>query len=391
MNTVVAARLRGFGTTIFTEMTELARTTGSINLGQGFPETNGPQSMIDAARAAISDGANQYPPLPGIPELRAAIAAQKRERYAVEYDTGSEILVTAGATEALAATFLGLCEPGDEVIVFEPYYDSYVADISMAGGVRRPVLLRPGPDGRFGFDRGDLHAAVTPATRVLLLNSPHNPTGKVFTRSELELIAEVCREHDLIAITDEVYEYLAYDGPHIPLATLPGMRDRTLSISSGGKTFNATGWKIGWLCGPAELVAAARSAKQFLTFASGTPFQYGVAAGLREVNGWTDGLRGKLRRHRDLLSEALTAAGAAPFGCEGGYFLQIDVADLGYDDGIRFCRELPEQAGVVAIPSVAFYDHTEAGRTLVRFAFCKESDVIERAAERLKSLRAPSR
>jgi N-succinyldiaminopimelate aminotransferase len=377
---VTSGKLRDVGTTIFTEMTALAKRTGAVNLGQGFPDTDGPARVLAAAQQAIAGGMNQYPPLDGLPELREAIAATRREHYGQELE---EILVTAGATEALAAALIALCEPGDEVVVFEPYYDSYLADLAMAGAVRRPVQLRPDGE-RFGFDPGELRAAITPKAKLLLLNTPHNPTGKVFTRAELELIASLCIEHDLIAVTDEVYEHLIYDGAqHIPLATLPGMAERTLTISSAGKTFSTTGWKIGWACGPSPLVAAARKAKQFLTFAGGTPFQAAVAVGLREEMGWVRALRDDLQERRDRLRAGLEACGAKTFPCEGTYFLQIDARSLGYDDGIELCQDLALKAGVVAIPAQVFFDDVATGRRYVRFAFCKSDAVLDEGIRRL--------
>jgi N-succinyldiaminopimelate aminotransferase len=381
---MTSSRLRDFGTTIFAEVTALAQRCGAINLGQGFPDTDGPDWLLAAARDAIGAGANQYPPLAGVPELRLAISRQRAERYQIAYCPDSEVAVTAGATEAVAAALLGLCEPGDEVVLFEPYYDAYAAAIAMAGAVRRPVLLRPGRDGVFGFDPAELRAAVTPRTRLLLLNSPHNPTGKVFTRSELETIAALCRRHDLVALTDEVYEYLAYDGAaHVPLASLPGMRERTLAVSSAGKTFSVTGWKIGWACGPAPLIKALLAAKQYLTFAGGTPFQLAVAVSLEQAGAWSAELRASLRQRRDLLRRGLAAAGLPSYPCQGGYFLQADVRSAGFGDAAAFCRYLTEQAGVAAIPSAAFYDAPGAGRAIARFAFCKREDVIREASARL--------
>jgi N-succinyldiaminopimelate aminotransferase len=374
--------MAGFGSTIFAEMTALAVRTGARNLGQGFPDSSGPPELLAAACAAITAGHNQYPPLHGLPELRTAIAQQRAAEYGTRYDPDAEILVTMGATEAIAAAMLALCAPGDEVIVFEPYYDSYAAMIAMAGGVRRPVLLEFSA-GRFRFDPDQLRRAVTPKTRLLLLNSPHNPTGTVFDRAELAAIAAVCQEHDLIAITDEVYEYLIYDGEHVPLATLPGMASRTLTISSAGKTFSSTGWKVGWICGPPDLIAAVAAVKQFVTFAGGTPLHAAVAEGLRSCLPWVARLRDDLRRRRDLLAGLLEKAGVLTYPSQATYFLQIDARSFGHDDGARLCRELPGQAGVVAIPSVEFYDTKDAGRHLVRLAFCKGDDVLTDAARRL--------
>jgi N-succinyldiaminopimelate aminotransferase len=372
----MAARWRGFGTTIFTEMSALAERTGAINLGQGFPDEDGPDELLEAARTAIREGHNQYAPLPGVPALREAVAGHQRRFYGIELDPETQVQITFGATEAIAAALLGLCEPGDEVVCFEPYYDSYAAGIAMAGAQRRPVTLRP-PD--WAFDAEALAAAITPRARVLLLNTPHNPTGKVFSRAELELVAAACREHDLIAITDEVYEHLVFDSEHVPLATLPGMAERTLTISSLGKTFSVTGWKTGWACGPADLVAAVRAAKQFMTFAGGTPFQHAGAAALALGDEVYTALADGLRAKRDRLCAGIEAAGLEAIRPAGTYFANAEVGR----DGAEFCRELVERAGVVAIPTSVFYDDEEAGRTLVRFAFCKREDVIDEAARRL--------
>ena len=379
----LTARLQGFGTTIFAEMSALAVRTGSINLGQGFPDTDGPAVVADAAVAAIRAGHNQYPPGPGIPELRAAIVRHQRRFYDLEFDADREVLVTAGATEAIAAAMLSLCEVGDEVVTFEPYYDSYAASIAMAGAQRRVVTLRP-PD--YGFDGDALAAAIGPRTRLLLLNTPHNPTGKVFTRDELGLVARLCVEHDLIAVTDEVYEHLVYDGEHVPLATFPGMRDRTLTISSGGKTFSFTGWKVGWVCGPEPLVAAVRTAKQFLTYVNAAPFQHAIAVGLDLPDSYFDGFAASLRERRDLLSAGLAAAGFEVMPSAGTYFVTTDISPFGEPDGLAFCRSLPERCGVVAVPNVVFYDDRAAGRSLVRFTFCKRLEVLEEAVARLKAL-----
>jgi N-succinyldiaminopimelate aminotransferase len=378
------SRLQGFGTTIFAEMSALAVRTGSINLGQGFPDTDGPAVVADAAVAAIRAGHNQYPPGPGIPELRDAIARHQRRFYGLDLDADREVLVTAGATEAIAAAMLSLCEVGDEVLTFEPYYDSYAASIAMAGAQRRVVTLRP-PD--YHFDTALLEAAVGPRTRLLLLNSPHNPTGKVFSRAELEVVARVCIEHDLLAVTDEVYEHLVYDGEHVPLATLPGMRERTLTISSGGKTFSFTGWKVGWACGPEGLVNAVRTAKQFLTYVNAAPFQYAIAVGLDLPDAHFRDFAAGLRERRDVLSEGLAAAGFDVMPSAGTYFVTTDIRSLGESDGLAFCRALPERCGVVAVPNVVFYDDRAAGLPLVRFTFCKRLEVLEEAVTRLKRLR----
>jgi N-succinyldiaminopimelate aminotransferase len=379
----LVSRLQGFGTTIFAEMSALAVATGSINLGQGFPDADGPPEVNEAAIAAIRSGHNQYPPGIGIPELRTAIAAHQAQWYGVDFDPDAEVLVTAGATEGIAASLLALCEPGDEVVTFEPYYDSYAACIALAGAHRRVVQLRT-PD--YSFDPSALVAAITPRTRVLLLNSPHNPTGKVFTRDELELIARLCVEHDLLAVTDEVYEHLVFDGEHLPLVTFPGMRDRTVTISSGGKTFSCTGWKIGWVCASPELTVAVRTVKQFLTYVNGGPFQYGIAAGLGLPGSVFRRVAADLEEKRDRLSAGLAAAGLTVFRSAGTYFVTVDIRSIGERDGLAFCRALPERCGVVAVPSVVFYDDHDAGRSLVRFACCKQLDVIDDAVGRLQGL-----
>jgi N-succinyldiaminopimelate aminotransferase len=380
---VLNGRLVEFGTTIFAEMSALALATGAINLGQGFPDTDGPQEVADAAVAAIRAGHNQYPPGLGIADLRLAVAEHQKRFYGLDYDPDTEVLITAGATEAIAAVMLSLLEPGDEVVLFEPYYDSHIAGIAMAGAQRRLVTLRP-PD--FRFDPDELAAAIGPRTRMIVVNSPHNPTGKVFDRQELELIAELCREHDLLAVTDEVYEHLAYDGEHIPLVSLPGMRERTISVSSGGKTFSFTGWKIGWVCAVPELRAAVTTAKQFLTFVNGAPFQHAMAVGLRLDDYYFHGLRADLMARRDQLSDGLVAAGFEVYRPAGTYFVTADVRPLGFDDGMALCRKLPELCGVVAVPSVVFYDNEDEGRHLVRFAFCKRPEVLDEAVERLARL-----
>ena len=374
------------GTTIFAEMSALAAETGAVNLGQGFPDTDGPREIAQLAADAILAGrGNQYPPGPGVPELRHAIAWHAKRWYGLEYDPGREILVTAGATEAVAAALLALVEPGDEVIALEPYYDSYAANIAMAGGIRVPVTLRP-PDFRLDLDA--LRAAVTPRTRLILLNTPHNPTGAVLTRAELTAVAELACARDLLVVTDEVYEHLVFDGEHVPIASLPGMAGRTVTISSAGKTFSFTGWKIGWVMASAELVAAVRTVKQFLTFVSGGPFQYAIAEALRLPDTYFTGLRDDLRRKRDLLSAGLSAAGFEVYRPAGTYFVTTDIRPFGETDGIAFCRELPHRAGVVAVPSAVLYDDKQAGRSQVRFAFCKRIEVLTEALSRLARLRA---
>ncbi|MEU4220074.1 pyridoxal phosphate-dependent aminotransferase [Actinoplanes sp. NPDC026623] len=385
----LVGRMRPFGTTIFTEMSALAARTGSVNLGQGFPDTDGPPEMLAAAAEALRSGANQYPPLPGIPALRAAIVGHERRFWGLSRDPDTEVAVTAGATEAVAASILGLCEPGDEVVCFEPYYDSYAASIALAGAVRRPVTLRPGPDGRYGFDEGQLRAAFGPRTRLVLLNTPHNPTGKVFTAEELALIARLCQEHDVYAVTDEVYEHLVFtdaSAPHLPLAGLPGMRERTLRISSAGKTFSCTGWKVGWATGPAPLVSAVLRVKQFLTFVNAGPLQPAVAVALGLPDTYFDGFRAGLQARRDRLVAGLADAGFGVLPSEGTYFVTADITPLGGTDGVDFCRALPARCGVVAVPTQVFYDHQEQGRRLIRFAFCKREDVIDEAAKRLRTL-----
>ena len=379
-------RLAEFGTTIFAEMSALAVQTGAINLGQGFPDTDGPEEVREAAVRALRDGrGNQYPPGPGVPELRTAIAAHQQRRYGLAYDPDTEVLVTAGATEAIAASLLALLEPGDEVIALEPYYDSYAAGIAMAGGTRVPVTLRP-HEGSFRLDLDELRAAVTGRTRLLLLNTPHNPTGTVLTRAELAAIAELAVERDLLVVTDEVYEHLVFDGEHVPLATFPGMRERTVTIGSAGKTFSFTGWKVGWVTATPALVTAVRSAKQFLTYVSAGPFQYAVAEALALPDTYFTAFREDMLAKRDLLAAGLAEAGFGVFRPAGTYFVTTDIRPLGETDGFAFCRALPERAGVVAIPNAVFYDHREEGAPFVRFAFCKQTGVLEEAVKRLRAM-----
>jgi N-succinyldiaminopimelate aminotransferase len=384
----MTSKLAGFGTTIFATMSALATKTGAINLGQGFPDTDGPTEVLDAAVEAIRSGVNQYPPGPGMPVLRQAIVDHQRRFYGIEYDVEREVLVTAGATEALAGALLGMLDPGDEVVLFEPMYDSYQACIALAGGVIRPIVLRPGPDGTYGFDRDEFTAAFNDRTKLILLNTPHNPTGKVFTAEELAFIAEIAIGRDVLVATDEVYEHLVFsEATHVPMATLPGMAERTLTISSGGKTFNTTGWKVGWMCGPATMVDAAKTAKQFLTYVNGAPFQPAMAVGLGLPDSFFHGLSADLEAKRDRLHAGLVAAGFTAFRPEATYFTTVDIRPLRADgDGEAFCLELPERVGVVAIPNQVFYANPEHGRHLVRFACCKRLDVIDEAVERLARL-----
>jgi N-succinyldiaminopimelate aminotransferase len=388
MRSPLTSKLEGFGTTIFAEMSALAVTTGAINLGQGFPDTDGPSEVLDAAVEAIRAGVNQYPPGIGAPVLREAIARHQQRFYGLVHDPDAEVLVTAGATEALAGALLGMLDDGDEVVVFEPMYDSYQACIALAGARAVPVLLRPGADGRYAFDPDELRGAISPRTRLILLNSPHNPTGKVFDRAELETIAAVAAEQDVVVVTDEVYEHLVFPGAaHVPIATLPGMAERTLTISSGGKTFSTTGWKIGWMCGPAPLVAAARTAKQFLTYVNGAPFQPAIAVGLDLGDEYYAALAADLTTKRDHLVTALETAGFTVFRPEATYFTTVDIRPVQPDgDGMAFCRALPGRCGVVAIPNEVFYARPEHGRHLVRFACCKRLDVLDAAAARLAGL-----
>ncbi|EWT06097.1 aminotransferase [Intrasporangium chromatireducens Q5-1] len=373
-----------YGETIFAEMSALAIETDSINLGQGFPDTDGPVEMLAAAKAAIENGRNQYPPASGVPELLASISAHQERFYGLRVDPRTQILVTVGATEAIASVILAMCEPGDEVVTFEPYYDSYAACIALAGATRRTSVLRF-PD--FAVDEASLRAAFSSRTKLVLLNTPHNPTGKVFTRAELELIAGLAKEHDAWVVTDEVYEHLVFDGlEHVPMATLPGMFDRTITISSAGKTFSATGWKVGWLSGPAEAVTAARTVKQFLTFVGSGPFQPAVALALGLGDDTYVRLRDSLQAKRDLLCMALADAGLAISRPSGTYFVIADVSPLGATDAVAFARDLPQRAGVVGIPVSVFHDDQDAARTLLRFAFCKRDEVLVEASRRLHSL-----
>ncbi|MGO3328358.1 pyridoxal phosphate-dependent aminotransferase [Gordonia sp. (in: high G+C Gram-positive bacteria)] len=379
-------RMRPFTSTIFAEMSALAVEHDAVNLGQGFPDSDGPAAMLEAAQRAIADGHNQYPPGPGVPALREAVAAQQLDDYGLVYDPDSQVLVTVGATEAIAGAILGLVEPGRDVVMIEPYYDAYAAAVALAGGVRRTVPLVADGDG-FALDRDALAAAIGPDTAAVVVNSPHNPTGTILSHDDLAEIARLCVEHDVIAIADEVYEHLVFDGAvHRPLATLPGMAERTLRISGAAKTFHVTGWKVGWLSGPMELVQAARAAKQFLTFVGSGPFQPAVAHALRTEMDWVRSDAQALGRKRTRLSKALADAGFGVHRSEGTYFVCADPRPLGVTDGAAFCRELPARVGVAAVPVSAFVDDPQPWRHMVRFAFAKDDDLIDEAARRLAGL-----
>jgi N-succinyldiaminopimelate aminotransferase len=356
-----------------------------VNLGQGFPDYEGPAAVLEAAKAAIDGGLNQYPPGPGIPALRQAIAEHQQRFYNLDYNPDTEVFVTVGCTEALAASIIGLCDTGDEVVMLEPSYDSYSAVVAMAGAVPKYVTLRPP---YYDLDLDALRKAVTPKTRLLLINTPHNPTGKVLTRAEMQGIADLAIEHDLIVVSDEVYEHLVFDGvKHICMAEIPGMRERTLVLSSGGKTFNTTGWKVGWVCAPPHLIAAVRTAKQFLTYVAGGPFQAGIAAGLRLPDEYYREIADDLQTKRDRICAGLEEAGFLTYKPSGTYFVTVDIRPVRPDgDGFAFCRELPDRCGVVAIPNVVFYANKDEGRHMVRFAFCKRHEVIDDATTRLKAL-----
>lgn len=381
----IASRLQGFGTTIFAEMSALASQTGALNLGQGFPDSDGPEEVKQAAIDAIFAGCNQYSPGPGTMDLRKAVAEHQKRFYDFDLDPNDEVLVTAGATEALAASFLGLCETGDEVVAFDPTYDSYGAGISMAGAVLKTVPLRPQSDGTFGFDDEELRRAFSPKTRLLVLNTPHNPTGKVFTPSELQLLAELCIEHNVIAIVDEVYEHMVFSGTHVPLASLPGMYERTVTISSAGKTFSFTGWKVGWATGPAPILAAIKTAKQFLTFVNGAPFQPAVAVGLRLGNDYFTNLGMEMEAKKNLLCAKLEKAGLGVIEPEGTYFVTADISPVTKKKSVEFCMALPEEAGVVAVPCSVFYQDDRMGEDHIRFCFAKSDAFLAEAGDRLIS------
>ncbi|OSC39986.1 pyridoxal phosphate-dependent aminotransferase [Mycobacterium decipiens] len=392
---MTVSRLRPYSTTVFPEMSALAARVGAVNLGQGFPDEDGPPVMLKAAQDAIASGVNQYPPGLGIAPLRQAIAAQRRRHFGIEYDPDAEVLVTVGATEAIASAVLGLVEPGSEVLLIEPFYDSYSPVVAMAGAHRVAVPLVP--DGRgFALDTDALRRALTPRTRALIVNSPHNPTGTVLSATELAAIAEIAVTANLLVITDEVYEHLVFDGPenhrHLPLAGFDGMAERTITISSAAKMFNCTGWKVGWACGPAGLIAGLRAAKQYLSYVAGAPFQPAVAMALDTQDTWVAALRSSLRARRDRLASGLMQIGFEVHDSYGTYFLCADPRPLGYDDSTSFCAALPERAGVAAIPMSAFCDPTASEQAsvwnhLVRFTFCKRDDTLDEAIRRLAVLR----
>lgn len=382
-------RLQGFSASIFAEMTALAVSTKSINLGQGFPDYDGPSEVLRIAQENIASGNNQYPSGIGSPDLRQAVSEHQRRFWGLSYDPDAEILITMGATEALAGAMLGILNEGDEVIVFEPLFDTYAGCIALAGATMVPITLRPEDSGRYEFDPSELRGAITERTRMILVNSPHNPTGTVFNMSEMHSIADVARENNLIVLSDEVYEHLVFGkAKHISMASLPGMRERTITISSGGKSFNTTGWKIGWACAPEALINATRMAKQLFTFAGGTPFQPAIAAGLRLPDTYFVELSRDLQAKRDALMSALHDSGLQPIVPEGTYFITCDIRQRQPDgDGMQFCRMLPSEAGIVAIPASVLYhpENLSEGRHLVRFAFCKQMSTINAAAERLRA------
>jgi N-succinyldiaminopimelate aminotransferase len=388
---MTVSRLRPYATTVFAEMSALAARIGAVNLGQGFPDEDGPPALLLAAQDAIAAGANQYPPGIGIAPLRQAIAAQRLRHFGIEYDPDAEVLVTVGATEAIAAAVLGLVEPDSDVLLIEPFYDSYSPVVAMAGA--RRVVVPMVTDGRgFALDGDALRRALTPRTRALIVNSPHNPTGAVLSEAELAAIAEIAVAADLLVITDEVYEHLVFDGRrHLPLAGFDGLAERTVTISSAAKMFNCTGWKIGWACGPAELIAGVRAAKQYLSYVGGAPFQPAVALALDTQDAWVADLRGALQARRDRLAAGLSEIGFTVHDSFGTYFLCADPRPLGYDDSTEFCAALPEKVGVAAIPMSAFCDpaaaHADVWNHLVRFTFCKRDDTLDEAIRRLSALR----
>ncbi|MFZ4574822.1 MAG: aminotransferase class I/II-fold pyridoxal phosphate-dependent enzyme [Phycisphaerales bacterium] len=385
--------LRPLGTSVFAEMTRLAQQHGAVNLAQGFPDFDGPETAKAAAVAAVRAGHSQYARMFGLPLLNRAIAESWNARTGAGVDPDRHVTVTSGCTEAIAATLLGLLNPGDEIVIFEPFYDSYRACVGLARATARFVALRPqGPGEPFGFDERELRAAFTARTRAILLNTPHNPTGKVFSRDEMVLIAALCQQHGAVAITDEVYEYLTYDPlrPHIPMATIPGMEDRTITLSSLGKTFSLTGWKVGWAIAPDHLTAAVRAAHQFLTFTTATPLQHGAAAIIAAPGDEIARVRALYMENRDTLAATLDEIGFTVFPSHGTYFMMADHTRLGRGDDVALCRYLAEHVKVAAIPPTAFYDRTELGRGLLRFAFCKKKETIADAVARLRVL-APAR
>ena len=382
MRPAISSKLAPFGTTIFTEMTRLAQQHDAVNLAQGFPDFDGPEFAKDAAIRAIREGHGQYARMSGTPELARVLSAKYRRDYELDYDPDTEITVTSGATEAIFSALQGICEPGDAVVLFEPYYDSYRAAVAMAGAIPRFVTLEA-PD--WSFDVEKLRRAAQGA-RVILVNSPHNPTGKVFSGGELETIAGICREEDALCLTDEVYEHIVYDGHHVPMATLPGMRERTITISSFGKTFSLTGWKIGWAAAPAPLSAAVRAAHQFVTFATATPLQHGAAVALSTGSDYYRLLCDSYRGKRDYLVRELAAIGFGVSSPAGTYYVCADFRPLGFDDDVAFCRRLIEKIGVAAIPPSVFYEHPERGKSYARFAFCKKDSTLETAVARLRRL-----
>jgi N-succinyldiaminopimelate aminotransferase len=381
-DTVLARRLRRIPPSVFGRIAAVQARTGAINFGQGFPDQDGPQEVVEAVVAALRSGRNQYAPVRGDQALREAVAHHQELYYGLAVDPTTEVVITTGASEGIAAALLGLVEASDEVVVLEPYYDAYAAGIEMVGAVRRPVLLAT-PD--FRLDEQALRSAVTARTRAVIVNSPHNPTGRTLSVDELNTLAAVAQEHDLIVVTDEVYEHITFDGrAHVPLATLPGMWERTLTISGSAKSFAFTGWKIGWAVGPESLVSAVLAAKQWLTFSTNAPAQAGIAVALTDHRDYLDGLATDLAQRRDLLCAGLTAAGLSVFVPEGTYYALTDVGDLGWDDALQFCLALPERAGVIAVPANGFYDHP-SGRHMVRWAYCKHRHLIEEGVQRLGS------
>ena len=385
--------LHAFTSTIFTEMTALAVRHGAVNLGQGAPDFSGPEEVTEVAVRAIRDGKNQYAPGPGIRPLREAVADHQARFLGSAWDPDSEVTVCAGATEGIAATILGLCRPGDEVVALAPFYDSYPAVTAMAGATFRAVPL-VAPD--WELDRDRLAATITDATRLLIVNTPHNPTGRVMSRDDLEFLAELCQRHDVVVLTDEVYEHLTFDEhTHVPMATLPGMRDRTITLSSAGKTFSVTGWKVGWACAVPALTTAFRSAKMWLTFTNATPFQFAIAEALRLPDVWFAGYRTDYARRRQVLLDACADHGLAIAPPQGTYFALLDIGELGIDptveDGLALCRRLPADHGVAAIPTQVFHLEPDHGRRWIRLAFCKDDDAIVEGVRRLADVGSASR